>query len=118
MEYHIDATNKTLGRLATEIAVRLRRKDTAEFNPTRTPFVRIVVSHTDRLRFTGKKGKQKLYRRHSGYPGGLKTETLDERMAKDSTKVLYHAVMGMLPKNRTRSRLLRNLILHREDEKK
>lgn len=113
MHYTIDASGKILGRLATEVALLLRGKNDPRFDPSRLADNRVVVSHTDRLRVTGKKLDQKLYRRHSGYLGNLKEETLRNLMQRDSRLVLRHAVMGMLPKNKLRKRLIKNLILFR-----
>lgn len=109
----IDATDEILGRLAVHIALRLRGKDAADFNPGGAPHVRVTVTHTDRIRVTGKKADQKLYRRHSGYPGGLKEESYARLFARDSRAVLRHAVSGMLPKNRLRARMMKNLILYK-----
>ncbi len=117
MEYRIDATNRILGRLATEIALLLRGKDRAEFDPSRTLGDRVHVCNTDKLRVTGRKLMHKQYRSHSGYPGGLKEETLRSLMERDSRKVILHAVRGMLPKNRLQQRRLRNLILERGEMK-
>jgi len=111
MEYKIDATNKILGRLATEVAVKLRGKDTAAFDPTRISGNKVTVYNTDKVRVTGKKVEQKLYRRHSGYLGGLREETLGDLLARDSRRAIEYAVAGMLPKNKSRSKLMRNLVL-------
>lgn len=109
----IDASDKILGRLAVEAALLLRGKDAPDFDPGRAPHVRVTVVHTDRIRVTGKKAGQKLYRRHSGYPGGLKEETYAHLFSRDSRAVLRQAVLGMLPKNRLRRRHMKNLILHK-----
>lgn len=111
MEYHIDATNKILGRLATHIAILLRGKNSPRFDPAKLAANKVYVLHTDKLRVSGKKIGQKMYRHHSGYHGGLKEEKLMSLMARDSRVVLRHAIMGMLPKNRLRSRIIKNLTL-------
>lgn len=113
MEYKLDATNKVLGRLAVQAAILLRGKNDPRFDPRRLADNRVVVYHTDEVRITGRKRSQKLYRRHSGYPGGLKEETLERLMRRDSRLALRRAVAGMLPKNRMRSRMMKNLILYR-----
>ena len=95
----IDATDKVLGRLAAEIAHRLRGKHKPEYTPHVDTGDYIIVINADNMRFTGNKLKQKEYFHHTGYPGGLKSITLDKFMAKSSEKVLEHAVKGMLPKN-------------------
>lgn len=111
MDYKIDANNKILGRLASEIAIKLRGKDSPDFNPAKLSQNTVTVVNTDKLQVTGKKLSQKLYRRHSGYHGGLREETLERVMDKDSRLVLKYAVMGMLPKNRSRNKLIKNLVL-------
>lgn len=112
MEYNIDATDQIVGRLATKIAVLLRGKNDPRFDPRRLADNRVVVYHTDEVRVTGRKRSQKLYRRHSGYPGGLKEETLERLMRRDSRRALRRAVEGMLPKNKLRPRMMKNLILY------
>ena len=112
-EYTIDAKNKILGRLATEVAVLLRGKNSPDFLPRLTPQNIVKVVNTDLVKVTGKKMKQKIYRHHTSYPGGLKEMSLGKLFAKDSREVLKRAVYGMLPKNRTRDKIIRNLKLSR-----
>ncbi|MDP3710157.1 MAG: 50S ribosomal protein L13 [bacterium] len=114
MEYKIDATNKILGRLATEVAVLLRGKNAPSFDPAKLSGNKVVVCNTDKIKFSGKKASQKLYRHHSGYHGGLKEEKLEDLVQRDSRLVLKYAVMGMLPKNRLRAKFIKNLILNKE----
>lgn len=114
-EYIIDAKEKVLGRLAVEAAVLLRGKNAANFLPRLTPQNIVKIINTDQIKFTGKKGKQKIYRRHSGYPGGLKEISLEKLMDKDSCEVLRLAVYGMLPKNRTRDKIIKNLRLFKSN---
>ncbi len=110
-EHILDAKGKILGRLAVEVAVLLRGKNTATFLPRITPQDIVKVFNIDLIKFTGKKLKQKMYRHHTGYPGGLKEISLAKLFAKDSREVLRLAVYGMLPKNRTRDKTIRNLKL-------
>lgn len=110
MDYKIDAANKILGRLASEIATLLRGKNDPRFDPSRSLGNTITVSNVDKIRVTGKKLDQKLYRRHSGYHGGLKEEKLQEIIKRDASIALRRAVLGMLPKNKLRSRFIKNLI--------
>jgi len=112
-EYIIDAKNKILGRLAVEVAVLLRGKNTANFLPRLTPENIVKVFNIDLMKFTGKKLKQKTYRHHTNYPGGLKEISLEKLFAKDSREVLKKAVYGMLPKNRTRDKVIKNLKLYK-----
>lgn len=113
MEHTIDASDKILGRLASEIALLLRGKENPRFDPARLTAQRVRVYNTDKIRVTGMKMQQKLYRRHSGYPGNLKEEKLGSLMARDSRIVLKKAVMGMLPKNRLRKAWIRNLVMRK-----
>lgn len=114
MDYAIDAADKIVGRLATEIACLLQGKNDPRFDPARAGGNRVTVHNTDRIRITGRKKTQKLYRRHTGYPGGLKEETAERLMRRDSRLVLRRAVNGMLPKNRLRASMMRNLILMKQ----
>lgn len=118
MEYKIDATNKILGRLATEISILLRGKKEPNFNPSIMGRNKVVVFNVDKIRTSGKKMSQKMYRHHTGFHGGLKEERLDTLMARDSRLVLRRAVMGMLPKNKLRVRVIKNLVLEIGDTKK
>jgi len=113
MEYKIDAANKILGRLASEAALLLRGKNDPRFDPAHLSRNRIIIHNTDGVRVTGRKTAQKLYRRHSGYPGGLKEESLIRLLRRDSRLAVRRAVMGMLPKNRLRRQVIKNLILFR-----
>ncbi len=111
MEYKIDADNKILGRLATEVSVLLRGKNEPSFDPSRASGNKVIVFNTGKIRVTGRKLIQKLYRRHSGYHGGLKEEKLRDLLARDSREAVRKAVLGMLPKNKLRARFIKNLIL-------
>ena len=97
--YVVDATGQTLGRLATEIARRLRGKHKAEYTPHIDTGDYIVVVNAERIRVTGNKLKGKIYHHHTGYPGGLKSITLEKQLVKAPERVIESAVKGMLPKN-------------------
>jgi len=105
----IDATNRVLGRLASEIAVLLRGKHKPGFVPYRNGGDFVKIKNVDKIRFTGNKLKGKKYYRHSGYPGGLKITSLEELFRKNPKEVLRKAVWGMLPKNRLRSQMIKRL---------
>jgi len=105
----IDATNKVLGRLASEIAKILQGKHKVNFRPERNTDEIVEVKNVDKMKITGKKLKTKVYYRHSGYPGGLKRITLEELFNKDPGEVLRRAVLGMLPKNRLRKKRIKRL---------
>lgn len=96
--YIVDATGKVLGRVASEIARRLRGKHKPEFTPHVDTGDYIVVVNVDKLRVTGNKTKDKLYHRHSTYPGGLYTTSFEKLQQKHPDRVLRLAVKGMLPK--------------------
>ena len=109
--HEIDASSQSLGRIATRIATLLRGKDLPTYEPRLMPDVKVVVKNLDKVVFKGTKGESKKYYRFSGYPGGLRTRTLDENWARDPKHVLRLAVRGMLPPNRQRDRLLKNLVV-------
>ena len=94
----VDASGKVLGRLASEIARRLRGKHKPEFTPHVDTGDYIVVLNVDKLRVTGRKGHDKIYYRHSGYPGGVYSTNFDKLQARHPDRVLKLAVKGMLPK--------------------
>lgn len=97
--YIIDASNKVLGRVATEIARRLRGKHKAEYTPHVDTGDYIVVINAEKITVTGRKFKEKVYYRHSGFPGGIKSITFDKLQDKHPTRIIELAVKGMLPKN-------------------
>lgn len=96
--YLVDATDKVLGRLASEIASRLRGKHKAEYTPHVDTGDYIVVVNVEKLRVTGNKAEDKQYHRHSGYPGGLYTTNFIKMQQRFPGRVLEKAVKGMLPK--------------------
>lgn len=95
----IDASNKVLGRLATEVARRLRGKHKAEYTPHVDTGDYIVITNADKVIVTGRKYKEKIYYHHSGFPGGIKSISFDKLQKKDPTRIIERAVKGMLPKN-------------------
>jgi len=107
--HQIDATGKPLGRLATEIAMILRGKNKASFTPHIDGGDFVEVSNCDKIKFTGKKLDQKEYIWHTNYPGGLKRKKVRDVFAARPGKVLIVAVMGMLPKNKTRDQMIKRL---------
>ena len=111
----IDASGKTLGRLATQIANLLMGKH----KPTYVPYLDtgdyVIVLNAAKVRVTGKKAKQKTYYRHSGYPGGIKAETFEKMLAAHPTRVIEHAVKGMLPHNRLGRAMFKKLKVYVDD---
>lgn len=107
--HDVDATGQTLGRLASRIAILLRGKHKPTFTPNVDGGDFVRVSHLDQARFTGTKLTGKLYHKYSGYPGGLRTQTLRTAWAKDAERLFRDIVYGMLPVNRTRIRTIKRL---------
>src|SRR5256886_16953246 len=98
--YVVDAEGKTLGRLATAIADTLRGKDKPQYTPHVDTGDFVVVVNAEKIAVTGKKLDEKLYRRHSGYPGGLRSRSLREQLERRPEEGLRKAVKGRLPRNR------------------
>jgi len=96
--YIIDATDKVLGRLATEVARRLRGKHKPEFTPHIDTGDYIIIINADKIRATGNKMQDKIYYRHSGYPGGIKSTNLEKLLKRFPERPLEFAIKGMLPK--------------------
>jgi large subunit ribosomal protein L13 len=105
----IDAQGEVLGRLATRAATLLRGKHKPRFSPHLDMGDFVVIVNADKVRVTGKRLDQKLYYRHSGYPGGLRTEVLGHLLARDPERVIRLAVEGMLPHNRLGRQMVRKL---------
>lgn len=105
----IDATDRPLGRLATEVAIILRGKHKSDFQPHVDSGDFVEVENCSKIKFSGKKINQKQYIWHSNYPGGLKTKSLKEVFEADPGEVLRRAVLGMLPKNKLRDGMIKRL---------
>lgn len=105
----IDAEGKPLGRLASKVASILRGKNKPEFTPHMDTGDNVIVINAGKVALSGKKMQDKLYFRHSGYPGGTKFTSAEESLKKDPTFLVRNAVKGMLPKNRLGSKILGNL---------
>ncbi len=110
--YVVDAEGQTLGRLASEIAKVLRGKNKPQYTPHVDVGDFVVVVNADRVVVTGKKAEQKVYRRHSGYPGGLKTTSYEQMMERRPEEILRKAVYGMMPKNRLARQQMRKLKIY------
>lgn len=107
--YVVDATDKVLGRLASEVAAILRGKNKPIFTPNLDTGDYVIVINADKIRVTGDKNKKKIYKKHTGYPGGLRTTTFEELMARKPERAIELAVKGMLPKNRLGRDMYRKL---------
>ena len=108
-KHEIDASGKILGRLATEIAGLLRGKHKVDFDYHIDNGDFVVIANAKKIKVTGNKLQQKLYRHHSGYPGGLKEMTMEKLFKKDPAEVLRRAVYNMLPKNKLRQHMIKRL---------
>lgn len=111
----VDAEGKTLGRLATEVARVLMGKHKPLYTPHLQVGDFVVVVNAEKVRLTGKKWTDKIYRHHSMYPGGLKEISARDLLAKQPAKLIEHAVRGMLPKNRIGDRLIRKMKVYAGD---
>ena len=112
----IDAKDKVLGRLATEVTDILRGKNKAQFTPQVDTGDFVVVINAEKVRLTGRKWSQKFYYRHSGYPGGLKSISAEDLLQKKPEELIRHAVRGMLPKNRLGRQMFKKLKVYKGDE--
>lgn len=110
-EITIDAKNKSVGRVASEVSKLIQGKDLPEYVPNRMSDVKVSVINLSKVRFTGKKLTGKIYYRHTGYIGHLKKESLKEVFQKKPTEAFRRALRGMLPKNKFRDRWLKNVKL-------
>ncbi|OGY64547.1 MAG: 50S ribosomal protein L13 [Candidatus Harrisonbacteria bacterium RIFCSPLOWO2_02_FULL_41_11] len=110
-DYNIDATNKKLGRLSSEVALILQDKKNPSYEPRLAGRDKVIVENLKKLAFSGKKIYQKNYYRHTGYVGHVKAITLKDAFEKNPEKVFRHSVEMMLPKNRLLTNRLKRLIL-------
>ena len=110
--YVVDASDKVLGRLATEIAHRLRGKHKAEYTPHVDTGDYIVVTNAEKVVVTGRKFKEKMYYHHTGHPGGIKSVSFDKLQAKNPARIIERAVKGMLPKNPLGREMYRKLKIY------
>ncbi len=112
MEYNLDATGKKLGRLASQIAILLMGKNKANFTKNELVDTKVIITNASKLDITKKKMKQKEYQRYSGYPGGKKVENMEKVISdKGYTDILEKAVYGMLPGNKLRPLMMKNLTI-------
>ena len=112
----VNAENEVLGRLASKVAKIMRGKNKPDFTPHVDCGDNVIVINAEKIRFTGKKLTDKQYIRHSGYPGGQKSETADAIMKKNPAKIVENAVKGMLPKNRLGNAIFKNLYVYNGSE--
>ncbi len=110
MKYSIDAKDKKIGRLASEIAILLMGKNSTAFQRNIAPKIEVLVTNANQMSITEAKKKSKEYKHYSGYPGGLREEKMEHALTKKGAgEVLRKTVYGMLPKNKLRSIMIKNL---------
>jgi len=114
--YLVDAADQTLGRLASEVASVLRGKNKPSYTPHLDTGDFVIVINADKIRVSGNKPTQKLYRRHSGRPGGMKTETFAHLQARIPERIVERAIKGMLPHNALGRQLFRKLKVYKGSE--
>lgn len=114
--HKIDAGDQILGRIATQIAVKLMGKSKPYFVRNLDCGDYVVVTNASKVRVTGKKAKQKIYTSYSGYPGGIRKEAFADLVTRKPEQVIRRAVSGMLPKNKLRDLLLKRLYVYEGDE--
>lgn len=112
----IDAQDKILGRLATQVASLLMGKGVVGNRNNKLMDIKVVVMNTDGVALTGNKEITKVYRHYSGYPSGIKSRNVAEQRKRDSRVIIEQAVFGMLPKNKLRARMMTNLLLFKGNE--
>ncbi|RKY02859.1 MAG: 50S ribosomal protein L13 [Spirochaetes bacterium] len=110
--YLVDAKDKILGRVASRVAAILRGKHKTDYTPFMDVGDNVIIINADKIRLTGLKAQKKVYYRHSGYPGGLKSITFLEAMKKDPTFALRNAIKGMLPHNRLGRKMLKHVRIY------
>ena len=113
--YVVDAEGETLGRLASRIAPILKGKHKPIYTPHLDCGDYVIIVNAEKVRVTGRKLDQKLYHRHSGYPGGLKSISLRDQLNRDPERVLQAAIRGMLPKNKLGRRMIKKLKVYAGD---
>lgn len=110
--YVVDASQLPVGRLATELADILRGKSKPTFNPSQDMGDYVVVINSENVQLTGKKWEQKMYHRHSGYIGGIKSKTAKKLHEDEPTAIIYKAVAGMIPRTRMKKDILKKLFIY------
>ena len=111
MDYHIDAQNRILGRLASEIAKILQGKQHPSFEPRLEGKDKVIIRNASKIKVSGRKFEQKIYYRHTGYIGHLKKRKYSEKFKKNPAEILRRAVYMMLPKNKLRAKRIKRLLI-------
>jgi large subunit ribosomal protein L13 len=116
-EITIDAANKKLGRVASDIALALRGKKSPTFAPHKTNTPKVLVKNVDSISFSERRLKDTYFVRYSGYPGGKKDIPVSDVLKKDPRDVLEHAVSGMIPKNKLHKNIMKQLTMYHGEDK-
>ena len=114
--YVVDASGQTLGRLASEVAQIIRGKHKPIYSPSTDVGDYVIVVNAEKIHVTGRKEEQKMYYRHSGYPSGMKEMTLGRMLEEHPTRVIEHAVKGMLPKTKLGRKMIKKLKVYAGSE--
>jgi large subunit ribosomal protein L13 len=114
--YLFNCENFLLGRMSGAIARLLQGKNSPEYAPNREADVFIIVINSDKLNVTGKKMSDKMYHTFSGYPGGISSRTMKETLEFDSRKIVWNSVYGMLPKNKLRDRMMKKMLIFKDEK--
>ena len=109
----VDASDKTLGRLSTNIATILMGKNKPEYTPHNDVGDYVVVINAEKIKITGNKNEQKMYYRHTGYPGGIKSQNFNDLIASYPDRIITSAVKGMLPKNKLSNSVIKKLKVYK-----
>lgn len=116
-EIVIDAKDKKLGRIASEVALALRGKTSVDFLPNRISFPKVFIKNVDELDLSENKLKKTFFVRYSGYPGGQKIRSAHDVFQKSKSDLLKKAIYGMIRRNRLKSKMIKNLILYHGEQK-
>ena len=114
--YLMDCSGKRLGRLSVEVANILRGKNKPEYTPNSDVGDFVVLVNAKKIEVTGNKAENKIYHRHTGYPGGIKQITFKDQLEKDPEKLIKNAVKGMLPKNRLNRQIIKKLKVYNDEK--
>ena len=112
----IDASGKILGRIASQAAILLRGKNRASYQPYKMPEEKVIITNAEKIRLSGTKASYMKYKHYTGYPGGLREIPFQKLFDRDPRIVIRRTILGMLPRNRQRSRIIKNLTIYNGNE--
>lgn len=114
--YLFDCRDKNFGRIATSVAMILQGKHKASYAPNKQEADFVVLTNISKVRFSGNKASQKMYHSFSGYPGGITSRTLGELMVSNPERIVTEAIYNMLPKNKLRDKMMKHLLIYRDEK--